>query len=606
MVKLLSFVPPAGSSPLVGVVSSDEQSVSVLHHPGTGTPYSDFFDVFEEWQTLSTYLNRASPANLREHPSITGETFAIGDITFAAPLPGRDVLAVGKNYACHAHEFSQSGYDASDETIVPEIPVIFTKRASSIVAHGSQIYPHPEMTSTLDYEGELGVIIGKAGARISKEDAMDYVWGWTIVNDVTARERQRDHKQFFIGKSLDTFCPVGPYLVPKESLDATAVNIETRVNGARRQFSNTSKMIFDVPTLIETISGGITLQPGDLIATGTPAGVAFGLPEPAFLKPGDVVEVTVEGIGTLSNTIAPADSAYPAVKPIHISSVKASSSTSPTPFTTLPDAALRPLPNGKSYHVELAGKQDGPALLFIHGLGGNLNFFQALARDPSISKTYKLILLDWEGHGLTPLRAGAEVSPPSIESIVADLVAVLDSLKVKRVSLVGHSMGGLIANTLAALHPERLDALALLGPVKALGQPGKDAMQARAATVREKGMFAVADTICDVGLSEKTKTTNPLAVSFTRASLMSTSAEGYARACLALAAARDPDYAAIRCPTLLIGGAEDKTSPPSTIDSLAGLIKGAKKVTLQDVGHWHAIEDHEAVARRIKEFLPGE
>jgi 2-keto-4-pentenoate hydratase/2-oxohepta-3-ene-1,7-dioic acid hydratase in catechol pathway len=137
-----------------------------------------------------------------------GVPYPIADVKVLPPLTGRDVLCVGKNYAEHAKEFNSSGFDSSDKVDTPSHPVIFTKRYTSIIAHGEEIYPHPEFTQTLDYEGEIGVIIGKPGYRISETDAMSHVWGYTIINDVTARERQRDHKQFYIGKSADTFCPM--------------------------------------------------------------------------------------------------------------------------------------------------------------------------------------------------------------------------------------------------------------------------------------------------------------------------------------------------------------------------------------------------------------
>lgn len=193
----------------------------------------------------------------------------------------------------------------------------------------TDIYPHPGVTDTLDYEGELAVIIGVGGARIKKEDAWKHVWGATIVNDVsgrvceqvqgaecvqvTARERQRDHKQFYIGKSLDTFCPMGPYAVPATDLDWDAMTLETRVNGEVRQEQATNELIFDIPTLIETLSLGITLQPGDVIATGTPLGVC--LSTGVFLKPGDRVDVSITGLGTLSNVVGTPD-VPPTIAPV--------------------------------------------------------------------------------------------------------------------------------------------------------------------------------------------------------------------------------------------------------------------------------------------------
>ena len=143
----------------------------------------------------------------------SGEPISVSNVKVLPPFTGRDILAVGKNYSDHAKEFNKSGYDSSDKADQPTHPVIFTKRATSIIADGEDIYPHPGFTESLDYEGEIGVIIGKSGFRVSKEDAMGYVWGYTIINDMTARERQKDHKQFYIGKSPDTFCPMVSHLV---------------------------------------------------------------------------------------------------------------------------------------------------------------------------------------------------------------------------------------------------------------------------------------------------------------------------------------------------------------------------------------------------------
>lgn len=138
----------------------------------------------------------------------TGHPLPLSSVKILAPFTGRDVLCVGKNYAEHAKEFNSSGFDSSDKVDTPSHPVIFTKRFTSIIATGEDIFPHPGFTETVDYEGEIGVVIGKPGFRVREEEAMEYVWGFTIVNDVTARERQRDHKQFYIGKSADTFCPM--------------------------------------------------------------------------------------------------------------------------------------------------------------------------------------------------------------------------------------------------------------------------------------------------------------------------------------------------------------------------------------------------------------
>lgn len=157
-----------------------------------------------------------------------GEPVSANAVKILPPISGRDILAVGKNYMEHAKEFNSSGYDSSDKTDRPSHPVIFTKRATSIIADGDKILPHTDFTQTVDYEGEIGVIIGKPGYRIEEADAWDYVWGYTIINDMTARERQRDHKQFFIGKSPDTFCPMVGQQRPFTSFTISSINASTR------------------------------------------------------------------------------------------------------------------------------------------------------------------------------------------------------------------------------------------------------------------------------------------------------------------------------------------------------------------------------------------
>lgn len=222
------------------------------------------------------------------------------------PRPARDIFCVGRNYRDHSSEFTRSGYDASagdDNADVPAQPIFFGKTAGSVVGPGATIDPHRTLTSSLDYEAELAVIIGRGGRGIKASEAWEHVWGYTLINDVTAREVQRDRTQWFLGKSLDTFCPMGPWAVSADELEPTNLTIECHVNGELRQHANTKELIFDIPTLIADLSSGITLRPGDMIATGTPAGVGMGFSPPRFLAPGDVVRVTATGLGVLENTV---------------------------------------------------------------------------------------------------------------------------------------------------------------------------------------------------------------------------------------------------------------------------------------------------------------
>ncbi len=234
-----------------------------------------------------------------------GPARKLSEVRLLAPIltPRRNVFCVGKNYKEHAREFSGSGFDTSSSEL-PEVPIIFTKSSGSVVGSLADISSHSELTQSLDYEAELGVVNGRGGRAIRREAALTHVWGYTIINDVTARDLQRRHQQWFIGKSLDTFCPMGPWIVTADEIDPQRLDISCMVNQELRQHANTGDMIFDVATLIEAISKGITLRPADIIATGTPAGVGAGFKPPRFLKRDDVVSITIENIGTLTNGVA--------------------------------------------------------------------------------------------------------------------------------------------------------------------------------------------------------------------------------------------------------------------------------------------------------------
>ena len=221
------------------------------------------------------------------------------------PRPARNILCVGKNYHEHAREFHNSGFDASAKEAVPEVPIMFTKWPNSVIGPGEAIPSANDYTNSVDYEGELTVVIGEGGRNISQKKAFDHVYGYTIINDVTARTLQNRHRQWFLGKSLDGFCPMGPCIVTADEVkDVGHMRLLTTVNGEVRQDAHVSQLIFDIPTLIETLSRVMTLEPGDLIATGTCAGVGIGFNPPKFLKPGDMVSVTIEPIGTLENPVA--------------------------------------------------------------------------------------------------------------------------------------------------------------------------------------------------------------------------------------------------------------------------------------------------------------
>src|SRR4029434_4912572 len=213
------------------------------------------------------------------------------------PRPAKNILCVGKNYHDHAREFQASGVDATGKEVVPEVPIMFTKWPNSVIGPGVPIPSGNDYTDSTDYEGELAIVIGEGGRNIRKDHAFDHVYGYTIVNDVTARTLQNRHRQWFLGKSLDGYCPMGPCIVTADEVkDVGKLRLVTRVNGEVRQDAMVSDLIFDIAALIATVSRVMTFDPGDLIATGTCAGVGIGFDPPRYLKKGDVVTVTIEPI----------------------------------------------------------------------------------------------------------------------------------------------------------------------------------------------------------------------------------------------------------------------------------------------------------------------
>ena len=228
----------------------------------------------------------------------------LAQVHFVAPLPAprRNLFCVGRNYHAHAKELHDSVFKDNAKT-VDAWPIVFTKVPECVVGPGSTVrLPGAAVSEQIDYEAELAVVIGRGGRNISAADATQHVYGYTIVNDVTARDVQMRHAQWDLGKSFDTFCPMGPWLVTADELDGNNTRVRCWVNGELRQDARTTDLIFDIPTLIATCSRGITLLPGDVIATGSPAGVGMGMKPPRWLRHGDVVRIEIDGIGTLENT----------------------------------------------------------------------------------------------------------------------------------------------------------------------------------------------------------------------------------------------------------------------------------------------------------------
>jgi 2-keto-4-pentenoate hydratase/2-oxohepta-3-ene-1,7-dioic acid hydratase in catechol pathway len=235
-------------------------------------------------------------------PEPAGPAVNLGDVVLDAPLPKprRNIWCVGRNYHAHAKELSASVFkDNAAKT--DEWPIVFTKVPECVVGPHDDVLVPSEVSTQIDYEAELAVVIGKGGKNITRAAAMSHVFGYTVVNDVTARDVQMRHGQWDLGKSFDTFCPMGPWIVTADEFDGTKTRVRCWVNGELRQDGPTENMIFDIPALIETISRGITLYPGDVIATGTPAGVGMGMSPPRYLRAGDVVRVEIDRLGVIEN-----------------------------------------------------------------------------------------------------------------------------------------------------------------------------------------------------------------------------------------------------------------------------------------------------------------
>jgi len=276
-------------------------SIQVLQHEGNldgniVAPQSmlELIQSGPTWDTtVQTILANVPRTSL--HPYLYPED----QVTLMAPIPtpAKNVFAVGLNYKKHSVEFT-----GSDD--VPQHPIVFTKAPTSVTGPGAPVESYPQYTDQLDYEAELAVVIGKRGKDITRERAAEHIFGYTIVNDISVRDRQKRTSQWFLGKTMDTHCPMGPYLADKNEIGwPVELQISSRVNGEERQRSNTNLLLFDIPTIIAVISEGTTLEPGDVIATGTCEGVGMGFKPPRFLKNGDVVEVEIEKLGVLRNRI---------------------------------------------------------------------------------------------------------------------------------------------------------------------------------------------------------------------------------------------------------------------------------------------------------------
>jgi 2-keto-4-pentenoate hydratase/2-oxohepta-3-ene-1,7-dioic acid hydratase in catechol pathway len=291
--NLITFADAAGSR--AGVLLAGGR---VLDLAVAMPPARDMISIIEAGAPMLAAIRAiaaAPPANA---------VVALESVALQAPIPKprRNVFCVGRNYMDHVAEGDRTRGITQSE--VPKYPQFFTKAADCVIAPDAKVPTHEGVTKWLDYEVELVAIIGTTGRDIPKEKALEHVFGWTIGNDVTGRDLQRRHGQWFKGKSLDRSCPLGPVIVPASDLNAADLAIGLKLNGEQRQASRTSKMIFDVPEIIHQLSSGFTLLPGDVIMTGTPEGVGYAMQPPQTMKAGDVMELTIEGIGTLTNSIS--------------------------------------------------------------------------------------------------------------------------------------------------------------------------------------------------------------------------------------------------------------------------------------------------------------
>jgi 2-keto-4-pentenoate hydratase/2-oxohepta-3-ene-1,7-dioic acid hydratase in catechol pathway len=294
--KLATFSPLAGGGPRPGLVLDGRRIVDIPAALGASEATASMLGLIRGGQAMG--------ARLRELAAATPSgALPLLDVKLHAPIPrpAKNVFCVGWNYLEH---FEEGAKKLHDDRQLPEHPVFFSKVPTTVNGPFDAIPFDAAISTSLDWEVELGVILGAGGKNIAEADAMRHVWGYTVVNDVSWRDIQRRHgNQWHKGKSLDGTCPMGPWIVTADSLDPADLRVTCRVNGVTKQDSRTRFMYFKLPRLIAELSAGMTLEPGDIISSGTPAGVGYARTPPEFLKPGDLLETEVEGIGTMRNTI---------------------------------------------------------------------------------------------------------------------------------------------------------------------------------------------------------------------------------------------------------------------------------------------------------------
>jgi 2-keto-4-pentenoate hydratase/2-oxohepta-3-ene-1,7-dioic acid hydratase in catechol pathway len=293
--RLVTFLHAGVARP--GVLLND---VEALDLEAAGLPYASMQQVVEAGLQALDAIRAAA----RTPRTAAVRPLAEARLLAPMPRPRRNVFCVGRNYMDHVAEGDRTRGLVQSE--LPKYPQFFTKAPETVIGPEDVIADHGAtgVTRYLDYEAELALVIGAPGAGIAPEAALSHVFGWTIANDVTGRDLQRRYGQWFKGKSLDRSCPMGPWIIPADELDASDLSIQLWVNGEQRQSSRTAKMIFGVPQILHHLSQGFTLLPGDVVMTGTPEGVGYAMQPPQVLKGGDVVEIEIEGIGRLRNPVA--------------------------------------------------------------------------------------------------------------------------------------------------------------------------------------------------------------------------------------------------------------------------------------------------------------
>ena len=302
--RYLTFSTPDEAAPRLGVLHGDRVvDVRTLATGAEAPPLpASLLELIHrspaEWRRISEFLGTALAAGPRH-----GHTYALGETRLHAPIPrpSKNVFCVGRNFLSHIEEGARA---RAAEAKLPEAPVFFTKAPTSVIGPYDDVPWDRSVTQQVDWEVELSVVLGVGGRNIPRRAALEHVFGYTVVNDVSARDLQKSHHQFFKGKSLDGFCPMGPVVVTADEFgDPQTAPLTLRINGVVKQSGNTRNMIFAIDRLIESLSHGLTLEAGDIIATGTPDGVGFARTPPEFLQDGDIMETDVDGIGTMRNRV---------------------------------------------------------------------------------------------------------------------------------------------------------------------------------------------------------------------------------------------------------------------------------------------------------------